>query len=135
MDVEETAEATLEVHEDELDKYLSLPVEKNIDLDVLAWWKAKDCQKDGLPILAKMARQFLGRPASSAGVERYVLEGGQAPWRRQTTPRGYDPRALPLCLHQHRVGMREHARAEQERQRGIPTHGVTGEWGFEPDIS
>ena len=31
--------------------------------------------------------------------------------------------------------MREHARAEQERQRGIPTRGVTGEWGFEPDIS
>jgi hypothetical protein len=70
MDVEEAAEATLEGHEDELDKYLALPVEKNTDLDVLAWWKAKDNEKDGLPILAKMARQFLGRPASSAGVER-----------------------------------------------------------------
>ena len=72
-----TAEATLEVNEDELDKYLSLPVEKNIDLDVLAWWKAKDCQKDGLPILAKMARQFLGRPASSAGVERMFSKAGK----------------------------------------------------------
>ena len=79
MDVEETAEAKLECYEveDELDKYLSLPVEKNIDLDVLAWWKAKDCQKDGLPILAKMARQFLGRPASSAGVERMFSKAGK----------------------------------------------------------
>jgi hypothetical protein len=77
MDVEEAAEATLEGHEDELDKYLALPVEKNTDLDVLAWWKAKDNQKDGLPILAKMARQFLGRPASSAGVERMFSKAGK----------------------------------------------------------
>ena len=44
---------------------------------MLAWWKAKDCQKDGLPILAKMARQFLGRPASSAGVERMFSKAGK----------------------------------------------------------
>ena len=49
----------------------------SIDLDVLAWWKAKDCQKDGLPILAKMAHQFLGRPASSAGVERMFSKAGK----------------------------------------------------------
>ena len=30
--------------------------------------RQKDC-KDGLPALAKMARQYLGRPASSAGVD------------------------------------------------------------------
>lgn len=77
MDVEEAAEATLEGHEDELDKYLALPVEKNTDLDVLAWWKAQDNKKDGLPILAKMARQFLGRPASSAGVERMFSKAGK----------------------------------------------------------
>ena len=72
---------------------------KNIDMDVLALRKAKDGQKDGLPILAKMARQFLGRPASSAGaLSVNVLEGGQAPWRRQTAPRGWDPRALPLLI-------------------------------------
>ena len=37
---------------DELETYLELPVEKNMDLDVLAWWKAKDCTtKDGgLPV-------------------------------------------------------------------------------------
>ena len=61
---------------DELERYLALPVEKNMDLDVLAWWKAKDC-KDGLPALAKMARQYLGRPASSAGVERMFSKAGK----------------------------------------------------------
>ena len=78
--------------QDDLEKYLAMPAETNMDLDVLAWWKAKDC-KDGLPALAKMARQFLGRPASSAGVEHMfskagklhddALEGGQALRRRQ----------------------------------------------------
>ena len=64
---------------DELETYLELPVEKNMDLDVLAWWKAKDCAtKDGgLPVLAKMARQHLGRPASSAGVERMFSQAGK----------------------------------------------------------
>ena len=64
---------------DDLEKYLELPVEKNMDLDVLAWWKAKDCPpKDGgLPVLAKMARQHLGRPASSAGVERMFSKAGK----------------------------------------------------------
>ena len=48
-----------------------------MDLDVLAWWKAKD-HKDGMPsALAKMARQFLGRPASSAGVERMFSKAGK----------------------------------------------------------
>ena len=32
-------------------------------------------QPEGLPALAKMARQFLGRPASSAGVERMFSKG------------------------------------------------------------
>mmetsp|Transcript_14069 Transcript_14069/g.42928 ORF Transcript_14069/g.42928 Transcript_14069/m.42928 type:complete len:86 (-) Transcript_14069:101-358(-) len=50
-----------------------------MDLDVLAWWKACDHSNltdpasgtpAGLPTLAKMARQYLGCPASSAGVER-----------------------------------------------------------------
>eukprot|EP00966_Prymnesium_polylepis_P294950 6811173-Prymnesium_polylepis.1 len=48
-----------------------------MDLDVLAWWKAKDCCNDGLPALAKMARQYLGRPASSAGVERMFSKAGK----------------------------------------------------------
>ena len=72
------AAAPAAVAMDELEKYLELPVEKNMDLKVLEWWKAKDCApKDGgLPALAKMARQFLGRPASSAGVERMFSKAG-----------------------------------------------------------
>jgi hypothetical protein len=45
-------------------------------VDVLAWWKAKDCP-GGLPVLARMARQHLGRPASSAGVERMFSKAGK----------------------------------------------------------
>jgi len=49
----------------------------NMDLDVLAWWKANwDCP-EGLPALAKMARQYLGRPASSAGFERMFSKAGK----------------------------------------------------------
>jgi hypothetical protein len=71
---------------DELEVYLALPVEKKLDLDVLAWWKARDHCKpadlatgrpEGLPHLAKMARQFLGRPATSAGVERMFSKAGR----------------------------------------------------------
>jgi len=32
---------------------------------------------EGLPALAKMARQYLGRPASSAGVERMFSKAGK----------------------------------------------------------
>ena len=59
-----------------LHKWLQLPAETNMDLDVLAWWKAKDCPEE-LPALAKMARQYLGRPASSAGVERMFSKAGK----------------------------------------------------------
>ena len=71
---------------DDLEKYCALPVETNLDLDVLAWWKARDHDKKadpatgrpgGLPHLAKMARQFLGRPATSAGVERMFSKAGK----------------------------------------------------------
>jgi len=55
---------------DNLEKYLALPAETNLDLDVLVWWKARDHDKpadpasgrpEGLPHLAKMARQFCSR--------------------------------------------------------------------------
>ena len=78
MDVGDDADTEADVEQvvDELERYLALPVEKDMDLDVLAWWKAKDNPK-GLPVLAKMARQFLGRPASSAGVERLFSKAGK----------------------------------------------------------
>ena len=71
---------------DDLTKYALLPVETNLDLDVLEWWKARDHDKPadpatgrpaGLPHMAKMARQFLGRPATSAGVERMFSKAGK----------------------------------------------------------
>ena len=71
---------------DDLEKYAALPAEANLDLDVLKWWKARDHDKPadpvigrpaGLPHLAKMAAQFLGRPASSAGVERMFSKAGK----------------------------------------------------------
>ena len=71
---------------DDLEKYLALPAETNMDLDVLKWWKARDHnhsadpatgRPEGLPALAKMAREFLGCPASSAGVERMFSKAGK----------------------------------------------------------
>ena len=71
---------------DDLDKYLALPASTNLDLDVLEWWKARDHdmpadatsgRPEGLPALAKMARQYLGRPAASAGVERTFSMAGK----------------------------------------------------------
>ena len=71
---------------DDLEKYLALPVKDNLDLDVLSWWKARDHDKAAdpasgrraeVPDLAKMAARYLGRPASSAGVERMFSKAGK----------------------------------------------------------
>ncbi len=57
-----------------------------MDLDLLAWWKARDHnlpedlasgRPEGLPMLTKMARQHLGRRASSADVERMFSKAGR----------------------------------------------------------
>ena len=70
----------------DLEKYLALPAISNMNLDLLAWWKARDYnmpeylasgRHEGLPTLAKMAMQHLGRPASSAGVERMFSKAGR----------------------------------------------------------
>ena len=53
--------------------------------DVLAWWKLRDHNEaadpstgrpEGLPHLARMVRQWLGAPATSAGVERLFSKAG-----------------------------------------------------------
>jgi len=44
--------------------------------------KVRINQKDGLPILAKMAHQFLGRPASSAAAEWLPIGCADHQWRR-----------------------------------------------------
>ncbi len=57
-----------------------------MDLDLLAGWKARDHnlpedlasgRPEGFPTLAKMARQHLVRPASSAGVKRMFSKAGR----------------------------------------------------------
>jgi hypothetical protein len=46
------------------------------DACMLEWWCGQDC-KQGLPNLAQLARQHLGTPASSAGVERLFSRAGR----------------------------------------------------------
>ena len=50
---------------DDLEKYLALPVEDNLDLDVLSWWKARDHDQAADPAS--------GRPA---GVPDLCQDGG-----------------------------------------------------------
>jgi len=59
---------------DELEEYLSAPMETDQDIDVLAWWKLKERQ---WPKLVKMVRQYFAAPASSAGVERVFSAAGK----------------------------------------------------------
>ena len=69
----------------DLEKYLELPQEA-MNVDVLQWWKLRDHNKktdpstgrpEGLPHLARMVRQYLGEPATSAGVERLFSKAGR----------------------------------------------------------
>ena len=71
--------ATLTPPSSEVDKYLALPQQRAIlpsgaEASPLEWWKG---QASGLPHLAKMARQFLALPASSAGCERLFHAAGR----------------------------------------------------------
>ena len=59
---------------DQLEQYLNGPEEDDFDIDVLAWWKAKETK---WPALAKMVKQYLAAPASSAGVERVFSAAGK----------------------------------------------------------
>ena len=59
---------------DELEEYLSSPLETDMDLDLLAYWKLKEST---WPKLAKMAKQYLAAPFSSAGVERVFSAAGK----------------------------------------------------------
>jgi len=59
---------------DELEEYLSSPLETDMDLELLAYWKLKEST---WPKLAKMAKQYLSAPFSSAGVERVFSAAGK----------------------------------------------------------
>ena len=59
---------------DALEEYLSAPLETDTNLDLLAYWKLKEST---WPKLAKMAKQYLSAPFSSAGVERVFSAAGK----------------------------------------------------------
>ena len=65
-----------EPDDNELLKDLAIPAVGDMNTDVLAWWREWDTAK-GLPHLAKFARQWLGTPATSAGVERLFSRAGR----------------------------------------------------------
>ena len=50
------------------------PETPDIEVDVLAWWKAKESK---WPALAKIVKQYFAVPASSAGVERVFSAAGK----------------------------------------------------------
>ena len=49
-------------------------METDLEMDVLDWWKDKE---KVWPTLAKMVKQYLAQPASSAGVERVFSAAGK----------------------------------------------------------
>ena len=63
------------VSETEAEKYLKLvPVPKLMTTDILDWWATHEAE---FPNLARMARQFLGCPATSASAERVFSWAGR----------------------------------------------------------
>jgi len=70
-----------------------------------------------LRIMKRTACQFLPRWHASSLAARPRLRALSVCSRRQGVPTGWDPRALPLCLRQHRVGMRSmHERSKRRRE-------------------
>ena len=61
---------------DELEEYLSEPLENDADMKLLEWWKDKSTEKKW-PHLAKMVKQYFAAPASSGGVERVFSAAGK----------------------------------------------------------
>lgn len=60
---------------DELEDYLQSNEDiVDPEVDILAWWKAKE---SAWPFLSKMVKQYLAAPASSAGVERVFSAAGR----------------------------------------------------------
>ena len=67
------ANANKDAEVDELEEYLAAPL-ASTEIDLLQWWKNRECR---WPKLAKMAKQFLAAPASTAGVERVFSAAGR----------------------------------------------------------
>ena len=78
--------------ETDLEKYLKLPQlsltqPDGSPTDILSWWKLRDHslpsdpvkgRPEGLPRLARMARQYHGEPAPSAGAEQLFSAASRA---------------------------------------------------------
>ena len=91
-DDEGAAAPAAAVLETDLEKYLKLPelpltMPDGRPTDILSWWKQRDHslpahpesgRPEGLPRLARMARQYHSEPASSAGAERLFSAAGRA---------------------------------------------------------
>ena len=59
---------------DELEEYLAPQDEDDYEMDLLQFWKDSERK---WPALAKMAKQYLAAPASSAGVEHVFSAAGK----------------------------------------------------------
>ena len=62
-----------ETEENEIEKYLSSKVQKELDLNILEWWKA---HQDHYPKLSILCSYYLSIPASSAPSEREFSAAG-----------------------------------------------------------
>lgn len=60
----------------EMEKYLAEVNKLDNRVDLLGWWRTIGSVK--YPRVARMARQYLGTPATSAGVERLFSKCGRA---------------------------------------------------------
>ena len=58
----------------EMELYLEAAEKQPIETDLLAWWQANEKR---WPKVALMAKQYLGCPATSAGVERLFSSAGR----------------------------------------------------------
>ncbi len=71
---EEEEDEIMEEEASEVDQYLLLPqLPEGMSFDLMAWWKKHSTM---WPNLAKMARQYLALPTTSAGIERLFSNGG-----------------------------------------------------------
>jgi hypothetical protein len=57
-----------------MELYLEAAEKQPIETDLLAWWQANEKR---WPKVALMAKQYLGCPATSAGVERLFSSAGR----------------------------------------------------------
>ena len=74
MKKESASPAVPKEEEDELELYLAEEEESNLSIDLLKYWKKKEIV---WPALAKMVKQYLAAPASSAGVECVFSAAGK----------------------------------------------------------